>query len=163
MAAEPAAERERLIRQPHAAFDRVRAHEDTRGFVDDRDRHDVGVEDLGDLVADEVVHRLHVEVGGQALLDAVDDRQLGCALIGLGQQPLGLVERRAFSSVTLIALASVCSRRTSASVNAFSTSRFWRLMTPVTASPAIIGTKMSDFGSSPSRIGSSPISTVIRW
>ena len=41
-----------------------------------------------DLVADEVVHRLHVELGGEALLDAVDDRQLGRPLVGLGQQAL---------------------------------------------------------------------------
>ena len=46
-----------------------------------------------DLVADEVVHRLHVELGGEALLDAVDDRQLGGALVGLGQQSLRLVEQ----------------------------------------------------------------------
>ena len=43
--------------------------------------HDLGVEDLLDLVADQVVHRLHVELGGEALLDAVDDRQLGRALV----------------------------------------------------------------------------------
>ena len=30
---------------------------------------------------------------GEALLDAVDDRQLGRALVGLGEQPLGLVEQ----------------------------------------------------------------------
>ena len=30
---------------------------------------------------------------GEALLDAVDDRQLGRALVGLGQEPLGLVEQ----------------------------------------------------------------------
>ena len=45
------------------------------------------------LSPDEVVHRLHVELGGEALLDAVDDRQLGRALVGLGQQPLRLVEQ----------------------------------------------------------------------
>ena len=28
---------------------------------------DVGIEDLADLVADEVVHGLHVELGGEAL------------------------------------------------------------------------------------------------
>ena len=30
---------------------------------------------------------------GQALLDAVDDRQLGGSLVGLGQKPLRLVEQ----------------------------------------------------------------------
>ena len=34
--------------------------------VEDADVHDVGVEDLVDLVADEVVHRLHVELRGEA-------------------------------------------------------------------------------------------------
>ncbi len=53
----------------------------------------VGVEDLVDLVAHQLVHRLHVELGGEALLDAVDDRQLGGALVGLGEQPLRLVEQ----------------------------------------------------------------------
>ena len=51
------------------------------------------VEDLGDLVADEVVHRLGVEPLGEALLDAVDDRQLGGALVALGEEPLRLVEQ----------------------------------------------------------------------
>ena len=35
-----------------------------------RDVDDLGVEDLAGAVADEVVHRLHVELRGQALLDA---------------------------------------------------------------------------------------------
>ena len=61
--------------------------------IEDPDVDDLGVEDLADLVADEVVHRLHVELGGEALLDAVDDRQLGCALVGLGEQSLRLVEQ----------------------------------------------------------------------
>ena len=54
---------------------------------------DLDVEDLLDLVADEVVHRLHVELGGEALLDGVDDRQLLRPLVRLGQQPAGLVEQ----------------------------------------------------------------------
>ena len=37
--------------------------------------------------------RLEVQLGRQALLDAVDDGQLGGALLGLLQQPLGLVEQ----------------------------------------------------------------------
>ena len=53
----------------------------------------MGVEDLGDLVAHEVIHRLHVDLRGQTLLDAVDDRQLGGALVALGQEALGLVEQ----------------------------------------------------------------------
>ena len=58
--------------------------------IEDRDIDDLGVEDLADLVADEVVHRLHVELGREALLDAGDDGQLGGSLVGLGQQTAGL-------------------------------------------------------------------------
>ena len=61
-------------------------------MVEDSDVDDLGVEDLADLVADEVVHGLHVELRGEALLDAVDDRELGGALVRLGQQSLRLVE-----------------------------------------------------------------------
>ena len=52
-----------------------------------------GLENLAHLVADQVDDRLEVELGGHALLDAVDDRQLGRALLGLLQQPLRLVEQ----------------------------------------------------------------------
>ena len=54
---------------------------------------DLGVEDLPHPLADELVHRLHLELRGQALLDVVDDRELGRPLVRLGQQPLGLVEQ----------------------------------------------------------------------
>ena len=37
--------------------------------VEDPDVEDLGVEDVAQLVADEVVHRLDVDLGGQALLD----------------------------------------------------------------------------------------------
>ena len=40
----------------------------------------------------EVDDRLEVELGGHALLDAVDHRQLGGALLGLLEQALRLVE-----------------------------------------------------------------------
>ena len=50
------------------------------------------LEHLAQLVADEVDDRLEVELGGHALLDAVDDRELGGALLGFLQQPLRLVE-----------------------------------------------------------------------
>ena len=84
--------------------------------VEDADVHDLRVEDLLDLVADQVVHRLHVQVLGEALLDAGDDRQLGGALIGLGQQALRLVEEPRFSSATPMLDARVESRRSSLSV-----------------------------------------------
>ncbi len=45
-------------------------------------------------VADEVVHRLHLEVLGEASLDVVDERELGVALTGLLEQP-GVLERDA--------------------------------------------------------------------
>ena len=48
---------------------------------------------LAQLVADEVDDGLEVELGGDALLDAVDDRELGGALLGLLQQALRLVEQ----------------------------------------------------------------------
>ena len=44
-------------------------------------------------VADELVHGLHVELRGQALLYAVDDGQLCRAFVRLGQQALRLVEQ----------------------------------------------------------------------
>ena len=47
---------------------------------------------LAQLVADEVDDRLEVELRGHALLDAVDDRELGGALLGFLEQALRLVE-----------------------------------------------------------------------
>ena len=49
--------------------------------------------DLADLVADRVVDALHVELGGERLLDAVDDGELGRALLALLEQALGFVEQ----------------------------------------------------------------------
>ena len=72
---------------------RVREADEPGFLVVDGDVDDLGVEDLLDLVPDEVVHRLHVELLGESLLDAVDDRQLGRPLVGLGQQPARLVEQ----------------------------------------------------------------------
>ena len=52
---------------------------------------------------------------------------------------------RAFSSATLMLLASVCKSRTSDSVYACSRSVSIRLTIPRTWSPATIGTNTSDF------------------
>ena len=52
-----------------------------------------GGEHLAQLVADEVDDRLQLELGGHALLDAVDHREFGVALLGLLQQALRLVEQ----------------------------------------------------------------------
>ena len=49
-------------------------------------------EHLAQLVADQVDDRLEVELGRHPFLDAVDQRQLGRALLGLLQQSLRLVE-----------------------------------------------------------------------
>ena len=53
---------------------------------------DLGVEDVADFFADEIEDGLHVELGGQALLHAVDQRELGVALFGFLEQALGLIE-----------------------------------------------------------------------
>ena len=51
------------------------------------------IEDLADLVAHRVVDALHVELGGERLLHAVDDGQLRRALLALLEQALRLVEQ----------------------------------------------------------------------
>ena len=53
----------------------------------------VRCEDLADLVADRVVDALDVQLGGERGLHAVDDRELGGALLALLEQPLRLVEQ----------------------------------------------------------------------
>ena len=54
---------------------------------------DIGfMEHLANLVADRVVDALHIQLGRQRLLHAVDDGQLGGPLLGLVQQPLRLGE-----------------------------------------------------------------------
>ena len=60
--------------------------------VVERDRHVLGAEDLADLVADEIDDRLEIELRGEPLLHAVDDRELGRALLALLEQALRLVE-----------------------------------------------------------------------
>src|SRR3989304_267775 len=85
-------ERHGLVREANAALDGIGEAHQAGILVVDADIDDLGVEDVLDLVANEVVHGLHVELRRQALLDAVDDGQLGRALGGLGQQALRLVE-----------------------------------------------------------------------
>ena len=60
-------ERDRLVGEAHAALDRVREVDRAGLAVEDPDVDDLGVEDLLDLVADEVVHRLHVELARRGL------------------------------------------------------------------------------------------------
>ena len=83
----------RLVGETDAALDRVREVDLARLAIDDADVDDLGVEDLLDLVAHNVVHRLHVKPLGQAALDLVDDRQLCGALVGLREETLGLAEQ----------------------------------------------------------------------
>ena len=63
-----------------------------RRRVVDADAHVRLIEDLADLVADRIVDPLHVELGGERLLHAVDDREFRGALLALLEQPLRLVE-----------------------------------------------------------------------
>ena len=77
---------ERLVGEPLAALDHVGGSHQVRLAVDQRDVDDLRVEDLLDAIADEVVHRLHVEVPGQPALDVGDHRELGVALPGLLEQ-----------------------------------------------------------------------------
>ena len=63
------------------------------GFcIEQPDPNYVGSEYLFDLVADQIVDRLHLELRRQAFLDAVDNRQFGGALLGFLQQMLRFVE-----------------------------------------------------------------------
>src|SRR5450631_643492 len=57
-----------------------------------RDRHIAGGKDLADLVADEIDDGLEVELGGEASLHTVDDRQFRRSLLLDLEQPLRLVE-----------------------------------------------------------------------
>ena len=61
--------------------------------VEDADVEHLRVEQLAQPVADEIAHRLDVDLGREALLDRRDDRQLGGSLIGLAQQAARLVEQ----------------------------------------------------------------------
>ena len=75
-----------------AVLVRIRMVDQVGLWIVDADAHVRVVEDLADLVADRVVDALDVELGRERGLHAVDDRQLGGALLGLLEQPLRLVE-----------------------------------------------------------------------
>ncbi len=80
--------------QSLSLLDDVREADETVGLVEHRDIDHLGVEDVTESVPDEVVHRLHLEVLGQAALDVVDERELGVALASLLEQP-SVLERDA--------------------------------------------------------------------
>ena len=87
-------QRRRLVRITDAALDRIGRVDKSGRSVVDRDVDDLCVEDLLDLLADEVVDRLQLELTGDRLLHAVDQRQLGVALPGLVHQA-GIFKRDA--------------------------------------------------------------------
>ena len=59
---------------------------DQPGFhIEYSDIDDLSVENLLDLVADELVHPLHVDLLGKTALNTVDHRQLCGALVGLDE------------------------------------------------------------------------------
>jgi len=77
---------------PFAVFIDVGVVDQTGLRIVDADAQVRLIEDLADLVADGIVDALHVELGGERLLHAGDDRQLrGALLLGL-EQALRLVE-----------------------------------------------------------------------
>ena len=78
---------DRLVREAHAALDRVREVEQAGGLVEDGDVDDLCVEDVADPVADGVVDRLQLELAGERFLDAVDQRELCVALARLLDRP----------------------------------------------------------------------------
>ncbi len=72
---------------PLAELDDVRDVQEPRGFVEDADRHCLRVEYLPDPVAHGVVDRLQLELAGERLLHAVDQRELGVPLPRLVHEP----------------------------------------------------------------------------
>ena len=83
----------RLVRKAHPPFDGVREVDQPVRLVEDPDVQHLRIEDLAQPLAHEVVHRLDVELRGEALLDLVDDRQLRRPLVGVGEEALCLVEQ----------------------------------------------------------------------
>ena len=74
---------DRFVAEPLAPLEHVREVEEARGLVVHGDVDDLGVEDLLDLGADDVVDPLRLELAGDRGLDAVDQRELGVPLPGL--------------------------------------------------------------------------------
>ena len=56
-----------------------------RRLVAPADAHVTGAENLAQLIADDVDDRLEFELGANRVLDAVDHRELGVSLPGLGR------------------------------------------------------------------------------
>ena len=77
----------------HAVFVLIEVLDKTRGWVAPANADVVSREDFAQLVPDEIDDALEVELGGDTLLDAIDDRKLGCALLGFLEQALRFVEQ----------------------------------------------------------------------
>ncbi len=82
----------RLAVVSRALLDLVREADRPARLVVERDEDGVRLEQAADALADDLGDGLEVELRGQGGADLVDQAQFGRALVGLGQQALGLVE-----------------------------------------------------------------------
>ena len=82
-----------VAREPDASLQaECRAHRP--GIeIEDCDVDNLRVEDVARALAHQLVHRLGLELGSEATLDVIDDRQLRGAPVCLAQQALRLVEQ----------------------------------------------------------------------
>ena len=71
---------DRVIDQSLTTLKRIGEPDLTCLVIDHTDVHGLRVEDLVEPLADEVVHRLHLEVLGEPPLDVVDEGELGVPL-----------------------------------------------------------------------------------
>ncbi len=79
--------------EPLAALQLVREGDEVRLPVVRGDVQILDMEQLSDALADELVHRRHLELPGERRADLVDDRELGGALFRLREEALCLVEQ----------------------------------------------------------------------
>ena len=76
----------RLVGEPNTTLERERVVDHAGISIEHADIDALRIEDLLEAVPDEVVHRLHIEVLGEAPLDVVDEGQLRVALARLLEQ-----------------------------------------------------------------------------
>ena len=79
-------ELDRILLKANTPFDHVREPHETRRRIENGDVDDLRIEDLLDPVADQVVHRLRLEILGEPALNVVDERQLRIALAAVIEQ-----------------------------------------------------------------------------
>ena len=72
-----------VINYALTVFKRINRPVRSAGIVKGINKHHLSIKYIADLIPDEVIDCLHVQLGGQALLHAVDNGQLGGALLGL--------------------------------------------------------------------------------